>query len=40
MSSPRIKGHVQESAGRIKEVAGKLAGTKRLEEEGKFEKLA
>ncbi len=40
MTSKRLKGHVKEAEGKIKEVTGKLVGNERLEAKGKAEKTA
>jgi len=40
MTKAHVKGHMKEAEGKIKEVAGKLAGNERLEAKGKAEKIA
>jgi uncharacterized protein YjbJ (UPF0337 family) len=40
MTKTHVKGHMKEAEGKVKEVAGKLVGNERLEEEGKAEKIA
>lgn len=39
MNKTQVKGRVKEMKGMIKEVAGKLVGNEKLEEEGKVEKI-
>jgi len=40
MDKDRIKGSAQQAKGKIKEVAGKVSGDKKLEGEGKADKTA
>lgn len=39
MNKNQVKGRVREAKGFIKEVAGKLVGNEKLEEEGKVQKI-
>jgi uncharacterized protein YjbJ (UPF0337 family) len=39
MNKNQVKGRVKEAKGKGKEVAGKLSGNKKLEQEGKLEKV-
>lgn len=38
MNKNQVKGHAKEAKGKVKEVAGKLIGDKRMEYKGKAEK--
>jgi uncharacterized protein YjbJ (UPF0337 family) len=40
MNKDQVKGRVQEAKGKVKEVAGKAVGNKRVEAEGDAEQLA
>jgi uncharacterized protein YjbJ (UPF0337 family) len=40
MNKDQVKGRVQEAKGKVKEVAGKAVGNKRIEAEGDAEQLA
>ena len=39
MNKDQVKGRVEESTGKVKEVAGKLVGNDRLQTEGKAEQV-
>lgn len=40
MNKDQVKGRIAEAEGKVKEVAGKVVGNKRLEEEGRIDKAA
>lgn len=40
MNKDQIKGRMEEAAGKVKEVTGKVVGNKTLEEKGKVEEVA
>jgi len=40
MNKDQVKGRIKETQGKVKEVAGKTVGSKKLEAEGKLEALA
>ncbi|HVK55525.1 MAG TPA: CsbD family protein [Burkholderiales bacterium] len=40
MNKDQVKGRIKEANGKVKEVAGKMVGNKRLQEKGRIQKAA